>query len=157
MAQSDQTVRHQPITAMNSLEAVDKLDQLYNKLLKIAWTFGIETPGHVSFAFPRTDIKIDPAKMLLAVTELHYLVHSLFLTTGLAQFESRGMAELHKSNMSTLWPDGAKHKDSGGRSLLPGTYVAPDMSAALNHFTPPLFADHKPSKEVIHLDDSSTE
>ncbi len=39
--------------------------------------------------------------------------------------------EVHRSNMTKIWPDGSIHKDSQGKVLKPSTYLPADIEAVL--------------------------
>ena len=49
-------------------------------------------------------------------------------------------AEVHRSNMTKVWPDGNIHKNQYGKVLKPPTYVPADISGVLALVNGPAFA-----------------
>ena len=73
----------------------------------------------------------EPAQVLDALTDLQYVLDGAYLAFGLAKFKDAALAEVHRSNMSKLWPDGTVHKRDDGKVLKPDTYSPANLEAVL--------------------------
>lgn len=65
-----------------------------------------------------------------ALTDLTYVVDGTYLTTGLAHYKLAALAEVHRSNMSKLGPDGPI-TSSAGRIVKGPDYSPPDLRSVL--------------------------
>lgn len=65
-----------------------------------------------------------------ALTDLTYVVDGTYLTTGLGHYKLAALAEVHRSNMSKLGPDGPI-TSSAGRIVKGPSYSPPDLRAVL--------------------------
>lgn len=78
------------------------------------------------------DIEISPNLVAAAdaIADLNYVVEGAAVTLGLDS-EKLG-DEVHRSNMSKVWPDGTvKHRESDGKVLKPPTYSPPDLQSII--------------------------
>jgi predicted HAD superfamily Cof-like phosphohydrolase len=65
-----------------------------------------------------------------AIADLNYVVAGAAVTMGL-DTEKLG-DEVHRSNMSKVWPDGTvHHRESDGKVLKPPTYSPPDLESII--------------------------
>lgn len=65
-----------------------------------------------------------------ALTDLTYVVDGTYLTTGLGHYKLAALAEVHRSNMSKLGPDGPI-TSSAGRVVKGPDYSPPDLRSVL--------------------------
>lgn len=145
-------VRHHPLTEADSLETIHYLEHLYTKLAELGKTLGFDLSYLPAIKFDKQYVKLDSKRVLLRLTELLYLTLNLYHALGYGRFASLAFNEVHNSNLTKIWPDGKVHRDTDGMLRPPPQYVAPDMTKVLDHYSPPLFADHKALPEVTHLD-----
>jgi predicted HAD superfamily Cof-like phosphohydrolase len=65
-----------------------------------------------------------------AIADLNYVVAGAAVTMGL-DTETLG-DEVHRSNMSKVWPDGTvRHRESDGKVLKPPTYSPPNLESII--------------------------
>lgn len=71
----------------------------------------------------------DIIKMADGLADLDYVVQGANLAFGLPS--EAIVTEVHRSNMSKVWPDGTVHKDAGGKVIKPSTYSPADIASIL--------------------------
>lgn len=66
-----------------------------------------------------------------ALTDMTYVADGTYLTLGLGHYKLAALAEVHRSNMSKLGPDGVPIVSSAGRIVKGPNYSKPDLRAVL--------------------------
>lgn len=69
--------------------------------------------------------KPDPVAMLDAIGDLLYVVYGAAVEMGVDV--EPFFNEIHRSNMTKLWPDGTVHRRADGKVLKPPTYSPADL------------------------------
>jgi predicted HAD superfamily Cof-like phosphohydrolase len=107
-----------------------------NLILEEALEFIHAMGLYARFQFGEWEIKENfPAKPDLiaaadAIADLNYVVAGAAVTMGL-DTEKLG-DEVHRSNMSKVWPDGTvRHRESDGKVLKPPTYSPPNLESII--------------------------
>lgn len=67
----------------------------------------------------------DLVKVADAIADLLYVVYGAACASGIAM--SAIFEEVHRSNMSKIWPDGTVHKNEHGKVIKPETYSPADL------------------------------
>jgi predicted HAD superfamily Cof-like phosphohydrolase len=62
-----------------------------------------------------------------ALADLLYVVYGTAIEWGIPMMD-RVFEEVHRSNMSKVWPDGKVHYRADGKILKPPTFSPPDLS-----------------------------
>ena len=65
-----------------------------------------------------------------------YVIYGTLISHGLHHIAEEGFAEVHRSNMTKVWPDGTIHKDSGGKTIKPPNFAPPDLGAIIARGSP---------------------
>lgn len=86
-----------------------------------------EETGELAEAFEHQDL----GAALDALTDTSYFVDGTYLALGLGHVKPAADAEVHRSNMSKLWPDGQSRMHPSGRVLKGPDYSPPDLGAVL--------------------------
>lgn len=73
----------------------------------------------------------DIVGVLDALTDMTYVADGAYLTFGLAHYKLAGLAEVHRSNMSKMGPDGRPVTSSAGRIVKGPNYSPPDLERVL--------------------------
>jgi len=68
----------------------------------------------------------DPVAVADAIADLLYVVYGAALEWGIPADDV--LAEVHRSNMTKVWPDGTVHYREDGRVLKPPTYSPADIA-----------------------------
>lgn len=66
-----------------------------------------------------------------ALTDMTYVTDGAYLSLGLGHYKLAALAEVHRSNMSKLGPDGVPILSSAGRVVKGPDYSPPDLKAVL--------------------------
>ena len=66
-----------------------------------------------------------------ALTDMTYVADGTYHTLGLGHYKLAALAEVHRSNMSKLGPDGVPIVSSAGRIVKGPDYSPPDLAAVL--------------------------
>lgn len=65
----------------------------------------------------------DLSTILAELTDLDYVVKGTFLAYGLQDLKESAMDEIHRANMSKLFPDGKPRLDESGRVMKPEGFI----------------------------------
>ncbi len=65
------------------------------------------------------------------IGDLLYTVIGTATTFGLGDKLEEIFAEIRRSNMSKIWPDGKPHLTPEGKAIKPDTYVKPDLAKVI--------------------------
>jgi predicted HAD superfamily Cof-like phosphohydrolase len=71
----------------------------------------------------------DVAALTKEACDLLYVATGTLVSLGVDL--DRAFAEVHRSNMAKVWPDGNVRTREDGKTLKPPTYTPPDMEAAI--------------------------
>lgn len=69
------------------------------------------------------------ARLLKELADLRYVVEGTAVSLGLPIDEA--YEEVHRSNMTKVWPDGSVRRDAGGKVMRPPTYERADVASLL--------------------------
>ncbi len=78
----------------------------------------------------------DLAHAIKELTDVLYVTMGAAVTMGI-DIEPF-FAEVQRSNMTKLWPDGKPHYDAGGKVVKPDTYSKADIESVLAHHGDPV-------------------
>ena len=90
----------------------------------------VEETGELAHALGKRDL----VGVLDALCDLQYFLDGTFIACGLSDVKVAAVAEVHRSNMTKLWPDGRPRRDTSGRVMKGPDYEPP----VLEQFIPEL-------------------
>src|ERR1700737_4460306 len=123
------------------------MNQMQDDVKRFHDTYGLDAPAAPSI--PPVEVQklrmrliLEEAAELKEASEAGDLPHAikelcdlLYVVLGAANAYGIDIepffAEVHRSNMTKLWPDGAIHKDTDGKVLKPDTYSPADIAGVL--------------------------
>ena len=78
----------------------------------------------------------DPVATLDALCDLQYVLDGAFLQLGFAGVKEAAFADVHRSNMAKLGPDGKPIRRADGKILKPEGWQPPNLKQFLKQFIP---------------------
>ncbi len=69
----------------------------------------------------------DKLEALDALCDLQYVLDGAFLQLGFASVKESAFREVHRSNMTKVWPDGSVKKRPDGKIIKPPGYTPPNL------------------------------
>lgn len=83
----------------------------------------------VQFAIDDGSVEVNLPEFADAMADLDYVVEGTRLEFGIDG--APVAAEIHRSNMAKVWPDGHAHKRDDGKTLKPPSWTPPDIEGVL--------------------------
>lgn len=76
----------------------------------------------------------DLVEVLDALLDIEYVLMGTVLEFGLQDLFFEGFEEVHRSNMSKVWPDGVPHYSENGKVIKPDTYSPANLKQFLDEW-----------------------
>jgi predicted HAD superfamily Cof-like phosphohydrolase len=125
-----------------------RMNEMQDKVKRFHDTYGLDDPAEP--AIPPVEVQNLRMRLILeeaaefrdageagdlphAIKELCDLLYVVLGTANAYGIDIEPFfAEVHRSNMTKLWPDGTIHKDTNGKVLKPDTYSPADIAGVLS-------------------------
>lgn len=70
--------------------------------------------------------------VLDALCDIQYVLDGAFISLGFHRYKDRAFAEVHKTNMAKLGPDGKPIRNKDGKVMKPEGWVPPNLKGILS-------------------------
>jgi predicted HAD superfamily Cof-like phosphohydrolase len=76
------------------------------------------------------------ANILKEISDLQYVLDGTYISLGIDHMKDEAFAEVHRSNMTKVQPDGSVIRDAGGKVQKGPRFEKANMEVVLNAFLP---------------------